>query len=471
MKQEIEERQRRRLRRSHLSEVQNTFDKELRSAKAQSRNVIQRLQSEVEGLAFELEAQRQRGIRVNEEEEAREQSLREELAILKAQHNRQHEQIQTVSPAPTVENDDSDTIYDSGMFGDAGNDDWEDSNDDDAGMHMPSSPLAQKDASHSFGTPISFDDLQLPPARTPTTSHAATQAELAHDEHEAQLWTLRATIAELNHESTDAKATLDTVRNTLTQLGFTTAGDADKDIGTVLVSAIRSIRLSLEEILPGETVCSTTDGQQLLHEMLSHVRRLLDTNASQGRNLEAQQASEAALRRQFNAALAEKAELGERVELLLDHRNGLMHSIGHYESEVERLKEHFKDQELSVTERDDKIARMTATSEEQTTTIERLQSALNKYRDELKDLEGIIGVLEKGGAEKDVQVDQMRQQLSETKTTVEERDAELNRLRDGIEEGQFFYDKLLRPGLENVTRRSRLSLPTGGGELAEEQQC
>lgn len=468
MKQEIEARQKRRLRRSHMSEVQNTYEKELCSTKTQSRNEIKRLQAEVGKLTFELEAQRQAGIRIDADEEARERNLREELAMLKAQHARQHEQTQTESPAPTVENDDSDTIYDSGMFGDAANGDWEDDNDDDAGMHMPSSPLAQRDASQSFGTPISFDDLQLPLPQVSITSHAGTQAELQNSEYDAQVETLRNTITDLTRESTDATAALHALRNTLTQLGFAPAEGEGEDIGTVLLSAVRSIRLSLEELLPGETVSSTTDGRALLSEMLGHIHRLLDANTSHKHMLQAQQASEAALRRQFNAALIEKAELSERVELLLDHRNGLMRSIGDHEDEIDRLNEEIKDRESRVNEKDGEITHMADRRQEQATTIERLQTALNKYRDEVKNLEGIIGVLDHSGTEKDAQVEQLRQQVAEAKTSIEEKDVELERLREGIAEGQYFYEKLLRPGLENVTRRSRISLTAGAEEPVEE---
>lgn len=435
LRQEIDSRQRRRLRRSHLSELQNDITAEDRLNRRQNNQQIDNLQSEIRDLRWELEQQRQFGIHVSTEEAQRVDDLEAELARLR--HARDVEK--GASPAPT----EGDPIFDSTVHDDAMATNWDDDN-------MPSSPLSrQRQAAPD--TPISLGTFDF--EARPFMTDAIVQASLPSTEHEAQIQTFEDAVARLTRESSDAKSAFETLRNVLVQLGFEPS-HTDEGITRTIQNVIRSTRMQLEGILPGETVCGTENGKLLLEEMIRHIRSLLFHNDTKAQVIRQQQMGESALRGQFNTALVQKQETSERLSIVEAHRTSLLTAITKLEEDIEVHQTKLQDKATEVQGAKDVISALHTAADEKTTTIERLQAALNKYRAEMSDLEGIIGTLEQGSSGKNIQLDQLKAQLQRAEARASEQRSELARLQKGIDDAAFGLTRLARPGLDNVTRRA-----------------
>lgn len=437
-RQEIDSRQRRRLRRSHLSEVQNEITAEDRSNERKKHQQIETLQSQIRNLTWELEEQRQFGVQINTEEAQRIDGLEAELARLKHARDEAHA-AQAFSPAHT----EGDTIFDTTIDDEAMPTHWEDDGT------MPSSPLGRQ-YQGAPDTPLSLGTFDF--EARPFMSDAAVQTSLPNTEHEAQIKVFEDAVSRLTHETADAKSAFETVRNVLVQLGFEPSG-TDEDITHTVQDVIRSTRMQLEEILPGETVCGTDNGKLLLEELIGHVRRLLSQNNTKAQLIRQQQTSESALRGQFNTALAQKQEMAERLSIVEAHRTGLFTAITKLEEDIQMHQNRVQDKANELDSAREEITALHSTADEQTTTIERLQAALNKYRAEMSDLEGIIGTLEQDSSDKDRQLDQLKARLQGAEARASEQSTELERLQKGIDDAAFGLTRLARPGLENVTRR------------------
>lgn len=441
LRQEIDSRQRRRLRRSHLSETQNEVDSEHRTSRREYHHEIERLQSEIRDLTWELETQRQFGVQVSNEEEQRAQGMKDELRRLKHEQLGDEIGIQPISPALS----EGDTILDSAMHNSTYDLRWQDSD-------LPSSPLGSHLTAPDTPPSLSHLDFSGPPITTDT----ACQASLPHPQHEEQVVALEQTITDLTRESTDAQTAFNTLQTLLHNLGFAPTSPSE-DTAITVRDTIRTTRLRLEKLLPGETTCGTQDGKRLLEELIRHIERLLTCKKDDAKQIQRQQQSESALRTQFHAALAQKQEFNERLDIVEVHRRQLVTGILKMEEDLDFHKETAREKERQHGEAAKaahvEITTLQKAAEDQTTTIERLQSALNKYREEVGNLEGIIGELERGSGEKEMVVRELRERLRGAEGKVAEKSEEVERLGRGVDEAAFGLTRLVRVGLGNVTRR------------------
>lgn len=180
------------------------------------------------------------------------------------------------------------------------------------------------------------------------------------------------TLTDALTRASDATRALGSVRQELSDLGF--AGDNVDEIIAEVRSRFRSARLELERAIPGETPdASLEDGNATLSALVRRVELLVKSLGEERKRHEGSLGRETALRGQFNNLLFRNEIASRRIRNL---EEGISSSAG----QIFRARERMHDLEQE--------------GREQVIGIDRLNTALNKYREEVKGLETIVAKLE-----------------------------------------------------------------------------
>ena len=172
--------------------------------------------------------------------------------------------------------------------------------------------------------------------------------------------------------ASDAIGALDAVKQELSSLGF--PGSSMDEIIAEMRSRFRSARLQLERAVPGETPSSSLDnGNTTLSALVRRVELLVKSLSEERTQHKGSLGRERALRGQFDTLLIRYETASRKI-------SGLEESIA--SSAGDMLHTRMRMQEL---EREGK---------EQALGIERLNEALSKYRVEVKSLEKVVTELE-----------------------------------------------------------------------------
>jgi septal ring factor EnvC (AmiA/AmiB activator) len=173
--------------------------------------------------------------------------------------------------------------------------------------------------------------------------------------------------------ASDAAETLEGVSQDCSRLGF--SGDGVKDVIADMRSHFRSARLELERVFPGETAnVSLEDGKGTLSALVRRVESLAQDLGTERHYHHGSLGREKALRGQFDALL-------HRYETAANKIDSLENSIASNASDM--LHTRMRMQDLEREGHDQAIG------------IDRLNTALDKYHDEVKSLEDLIDNLEK----------------------------------------------------------------------------
>ncbi|QRD88586.1 hypothetical protein F9C07_2058219 [Aspergillus flavus] len=172
--------------------------------------------------------------------------------------------------------------------------------------------------------------------------------------------------------ASDAIGALDAVKQELSGLGF--PGNSTDDIISGMRSHFRSARLQLERAVPGETPSSSLDnGSATLSALVRRVELLVKSLSEERTRHEGSVGRERALRGQFDTLLIRYETASQKIS---DLEESIASSAG------DMLHTRMRMQEL---ERE---------GNEQALGIERLNEALSKYRVEVKSLEKLVTELE-----------------------------------------------------------------------------
>lgn len=199
--------------------------------------------------------------------------------------------------------------------------------------------------------------------------------------------------------ASDATESLESVRQELSNLGF--AGHNVEDVLFALRSQFRSARLELERLIPGETAnAGLEDGNATLGALVKRVEILLKRLDEERKRHDGSVGRETALRGQFNTLLVRyevsRKKIRNLEEMVSSSGRNLLHT---------RRQMHDLEQE----------------NREQAVGIDRLNTALTKYHEEVKSLEAVVTRLE----DENVTCNENhQQQISELEETIEE-----NRIR------------------------------------------
>ncbi|CAI7586982.1 unnamed protein product [Penicillium glandicola] len=173
--------------------------------------------------------------------------------------------------------------------------------------------------------------------------------------------------------ASDAAEALEGVTQECSSLGF--SGNGVDDIISDMRSHFRSARLELERALPGETAnVSLEDGKATLSALVRRVESLAKDLGTERHYHHGSLGREKALRGQFDALL-------HRYETAANKIDTLENSIASSASDMLHTRMRMQDLERE--------------GQEQAVGIDRLSTALDKYHDEVKELESLIDNLEK----------------------------------------------------------------------------
>ena len=427
LKQELDDRVRRRLRRNHLSEEINDIEEHQRNETRKRNQVLAQSQKDcvkkeeiIKELQLELELQRQRGIEVNAEEDERVTNLQKELESFKQELLHREADPQYVQPGSES---DVPTEPDFTMLtSDDISSTWEEAT-------IPSSPplLARGTESFIVGS-----------------TDASTQAALQDPAHEAELQSLKAAISRFTHEAYDAKAALELVRVDLQSLGLGNKDASMEELVSAIRAAFRKARLDLEYLLPGETAVGF-ENNVLLQTMIEHVRSLLQQVEECGKIADRHQQSESALRGQFNRALEKVAAVESHSEELVVRLECARREMTTVRDETEKnvlgLREDLQSQSRRTDVDKLRITELETENEEQATTVARLQKALESYRAEVSSLEALVTLMEKNDKTKmleavECQLEDYKRLLHDAMVTAAEQDTRVLCLQREVDDSR-----------------------------------
>ena len=231
--------------------------------------------------------------------------------------------------------------------------------------------------------------------------------------------------AALSRASNAAEA-LEGVRQECSSLGF--SGEGVNDVISDMRSQFRSARLELERVVPGETAnVSLGDGKGTLSALVRRVESLAQDLGTERHYHHGSLGREKALRGQFDALLHRYETAANKIDRL---ENSIASSAG------DMLHTRMRMQEL---ERE---------GHEQAVGIDRLNTALDTYHDEVKSLENLIDNLEKENtATKEVyarQIVKLRKQVAHERSkrdsaevSASEADSRIRELEETVENNRI----------------------------------
>ena len=389
----LDERVRRRLRRSHLSEEQNDIeDHEKRSSRTQQELELLRSQAadqetQIQDLAYELETQRQAAIDVGDDSEASQQFLRmeRELAALRADHAHHidthglDEDLEAPDQEMLVLNRQHEIMY----------------------PQLPST-------SQTFGS-ISKGSLN---GKRGTTQSEMTLARLSDSTTRTSLTASTLTaweverrrfedaIVALSRDANDAKAELQILNIELQALGF-----GDDTVSTkVILESIREsfaiVRESLEDVLPG-TVPDGTDTGDILEILIANVKEFADRLRLQDKDLNDHRTTITDLGHQIQGLLNHLADAKIKEDKLriqwreLDTTNDAKaRTIEELEEELQIAQEERDSLQAELDAKAAEAASRGADFADSVKNVEKLQLSLENYRNEETRLTVLITKME-----------------------------------------------------------------------------
>lgn len=437
----LDERLRRRLSRNHLSEEQNDLHNE-ESLADKAINVAERLRQEtmekdqvIRQLEMELEIERQNRIQLGQEEDETCQRMRAEITRLQAERNEGHASY-TAGVLPSSE-----------MDVDTGLDSWIDDDDDwaeDFIMDLPSS--GQSDIR------VNFEDMTADVnniARESATHDAACQASLSDKLRAETVAMLQNTIDRLTDNNTELKATLANIHTQLVGLGF----NADEDPRTIISSIdslLRTARLELEHIYPGETTLSLSAGKDLLLTLLDHIKNLVSDLDESRKATASAEATASTVRANFDIALA-RNELSEaELAKVCEERTKEVQKAERYKCIIDELTDKLVNKDKSLDTAAQRIALVEKEQKDSAVSIQRLQQALERYRIEASGLEAMLHSTEAEAVNVAAGLRQAQEQI----TCYEARIRELEHLGDSA---MFTYAEQisqLQNGIDTLRREA-----------------
>ncbi|RMD43892.1 hypothetical protein DV735_g1267, partial [Chaetothyriales sp. CBS 134920] len=171
----------------------------------------------------------------------------------------------------------------------------------------------------------------------------------------------------------DAELALTALEGEVRALGFTQDADAPASAGlAALADHFRAIRLDLEHLMPGETAISF-DNAALLPEMVKKLKQLAHQLAARDAELQSLRSQEKSLRGNFDHAIIAAGKAQSKVR------------------ELEKSIDDAAEETLYMRMKNQQLAR---DLNERQSDVEKLQAALDKYRQEVQRLEALINQVE-----------------------------------------------------------------------------
>lgn len=409
LKQVLDERLKRRLSRSHLSETMNDIEAERRSGNIAEQehdrlqqantNLLERL----DRLAYDVQFHRNNFEDVcvvveerNEKILELETQTRELQAEIDECRERGYQRLKRdYEEMLAEERRIQDTNHDhdeNAIHQEESQDDLDEhtsyslENDDD-GMILP------LDAQVTFTSPAAANTTTtVSPSVTKDiqTKDASCSATLP----DPSLTHLHSTISTLTTTNTTLTTTLSSLHDRIHALNFPPSPDLSTALSNISTS-FRATRFELERLLPGETPNGYETGQSLLFALLTHISDLIgdrrDANAS---TAEARNA-EAALRNNLNSTLSRLQDLErERDSLIGSSRLRMIQDADEHAHIISSLESALAAKDIDVELATARITALEAEHADVQLSNTRLRGALEKYTADVARLEELVHSLE-----------------------------------------------------------------------------
>jgi hypothetical protein len=390
MKEVIEDRQKRRLRRSQLSDTMNAIQAEQRAemkSASQLHHEIAVSEEKIKSLELEVELQRQRGIMCGDEsDEIR--RLEKDNDFLRTQLL-QHTHSAGLTASSPILVDFDDYI--------------------DENSHADWSDEASATPGNQNSSQVDFDNASTsrPMREVTTTQDSCCQAELPDQAHLSAIAALDATVTSLKTDNTALQTLLDSIHTQLVSLGF----DATSDSTTIITSldtTFRATRLELERLLPGETPSGFASGISFLQSLLAHITNRTAAKDSAQHATSLAQAAESALRTNLNNTIRRLTRAEDDMQTLLANRTDMLKKNNAKDVEIAELTATISEQDKDIKAKRMRIATLSSEAEDARLGLERLSAALEKYRNEVNSLETMVHTLEAESAAKSGALDAAR---------------------------------------------------------------
>lgn len=258
--------------------------------------------------------------------------------------------------------------------------------------------------------------------------------------------------------ASDATEALEGINEEFSQLGF--SGTSAEEVISDMRDHFRSARLELERAIPGETPnVSLEDGKATLGALVHRVRSLATDLRKERKHHHGSLGREKALRGQFDNLLykyeAAANKIGNLEESIASSASDMLHT---------RMR-------LQDLENED---------QEKTIGIDRLNTALDKYHEDMKSLENLVGRLEDENVAAKAQYKQQiaklknqvaheRQKRSEMETSASEYEKRIRLLEETVEQNQIRVCDLLAH-VEFLEKEQMIASDALGKKTSEQLQ-
>ncbi|KAK4984403.1 hypothetical protein LTR50_006616 [Elasticomyces elasticus] len=393
----LDDRIRRRLRRSHLSEEINAIEEHEREDRRTSRD-LQELRDELsqkdlrmKELELELESQRQLGIDISEETDAdrrQRQAVEEELEILKKEIAMKMEHGAHADHGYDIEMADDNFMV---------------VNSHEDSVNYPRLPAQVTRSTITTTTVTTEPGSQIASLSSPGRSFEAERQQFEQ------------AIVDLTHEASNAKAALQILVIELQSLGFSDGEEVDTE--TILQSirdSFARIRATMEIV--GAPVGDVSNSK-LLDLVIQQIHTLstrtttYDTIISEKNNLNQTLIAQVdGLLDRLADNEIRKSTLEQRWKELDQSGDEQERTIVELEAQLEANQQERDALDEMLQARDQRIAGLEIENATQASSIDKLGAALQGYRDEVTRLEGIITKMEADHRDAIEKIDQATQQ-------------------------------------------------------------
>ncbi|PWY91224.1 hypothetical protein BO70DRAFT_358669 [Aspergillus heteromorphus CBS 117.55] len=266
------------------------------------------------------------------------------------------------------------------------------------------------------------------------------------------------TLTQTLSRASDAAQSLNSIKEELSGLGF--PGDDATEIVSTMRDRFRSARLELERAVPGETAnASLNDGDATLGALVKRVEMLVKSLGDEQARLEGSVGRENAIRGQFDSLLGRYETASKKIHDLEDSIATSAGDMLHTRMRMHELEDEGKEHAVS---------------------IERLNTALNKYREEVKGLEALVMQLEEDRTksheghkqrveELQLEVDEHERARHAAESTVAERETRIRELEAIVEENRIRVRDLIA-NAESIEMERQQAIQRLEREAAEQQQ-
>ncbi|RMZ75966.1 hypothetical protein DV737_g5057, partial [Chaetothyriales sp. CBS 132003] len=223
--------------------------------------------------------------------------------------------------------------------------------------------------SRSFDTTADLLDFADSPSKAADGPHH--QSSISSRVHAQEI---RKQLALAKSRADDAELALSALEGEVRALGFSQAEDAPASAClTALADHFRAIRLDLEHLMPGETAMSFDNNSALLPELVKKLKQLVQQLAARDGELQRLRSQEKSLRGNFDHAIV---------------------AAGKAQGKVKELEKSIDDAAEETLHMRMKSQRLERDLDERQSDVQKLQAALDKYREEVQRLEALISQVE-----------------------------------------------------------------------------